>query len=228
MSLKVYMHPLSQPARAVSWACAHESTPVEEAVVNPGKDTRTGEYAEQGPILSVPRLVEDGFVLNESHAIMCYLGDKFEWKLYPAEAKVRARIHQYMNWHHQNTRRIAVGLFAPVVRPDIPISKEQIVQEKAVINATLKTVERWLATSKWLCGDCPTVADLSCYCEIGPCQDKFMGLFTLNGINLDSYPHMVGWLEACEQLPGYEKSHEMLRKASPKIRKAAERFASKL
>ncbi|CAK0834674.1 unnamed protein product, partial [Prorocentrum cordatum] len=139
-----------------------------------GKDTRTVEYAEQGPILAVPRLVEDGFVLNESHAIMSYLGDKFEWKLYPAEAG---------------------------------------------INATLKIIERWLATSRWLCGDCPTIADLSCYCEIGPCQDKFIGLFTLNGINLDSYPHIVRWLEACEKLPGYDTSHEMLRKTSPKIRK---------
>jgi glutathione S-transferase len=105
---------ISQPARAVSWACEYEGTSVEEVNIMPGKDTRTADYRKHNPIAAVPRLEEDGFVLNESHAIMCYLGDRFNWKLYPKDPQVRARIHQYMNWHHQNTRRITLSLFAPV------------------------------------------------------------------------------------------------------------------
>eukprot|EP00446_Apocalathium_sp_SHHI-4_P037683 CAMPEP_0177307326 /NCGR_PEP_ID=MMETSP0368-20130122/8188_1 /TAXON_ID=447022 ORGANISM="Scrippsiella hangoei-like, Strain SHHI-4" /NCGR_SAMPLE_ID=MMETSP0368 /ASSEMBLY_ACC=CAM_ASM_000363 /LENGTH=213 /DNA_ID=CAMNT_0018766095 /DNA_START=57 /DNA_END=694 /DNA_ORIENTATION=- len=130
----------------------------------PGKDTQTEEYRAQNPIGAVPRLVEeDGFVLNESHAIMCYLGDKFKWKLYPEDAKVRARIHQYMNWHHSNTRRITIALFAPVMRPDMPLPKEMCDAYRKEITGSrgiLSTIERFLSSSTWLCGERPTIAVL--------------------------------------------------------------------
>ncbi|CAK9031074.1 unnamed protein product [Durusdinium trenchii] len=115
----------------------------------PGKDTRSKEFQAQGFL---------GFRL----AIMAYLGDKFEWKLYPRDARIRARIHQYMNWHHQNTRRITMALFAPVMRPDLKISPEQTKQWMKEIAQTLQSIERWLNENPWLCGPAPTVADLSC------------------------------------------------------------------
>ncbi|CAK9021425.1 Glutathione S-transferase T1 (AtGSTT1) (GST class-theta member 1) (Glutathione S-transferase 10) [Durusdinium trenchii] len=191
--MKIYTMPISQPCRALSWACAYENVQVEEVQTMPGKDTRSKEFQAQGVIPAVPRLEEDGFILNESHAIMAYLGDKFEWKLYPRDARIRARIHQYMNWHHQNTRRITMALFAPVMRPDLKISPEQTKQWMKEIAQTLQSIERWLNENPWLCGPAPTVADLSCYCEVGQCLDKFTGLFKLNGIDLLGYPKLTQW-----------------------------------
>ena len=34
----------------------------------------------------------DGYCLSESHAIMCYLGDAFDWPLYPKDLKVGYKI----------------------------------------------------------------------------------------------------------------------------------------
>mmetsp|Transcript_57267 Transcript_57267/g.133923 ORF Transcript_57267/g.133923 Transcript_57267/m.133923 type:complete len:227 (+) Transcript_57267:73-753(+) len=226
--MKIYTMHISQPARALAWACACEGTKVEEVQVMPGKDTRSENYKKQGAIFAVPRLEEDGFILNESHAIMTYLGDRFNWKLYPKDAKTRARVHQYMNWHHQNTRRITLALFAPIMRPDLNLPKEVTEMWFKEIKITLQTVERWLSESAWLCGPDPTVADLSCYCEIGQCLDKYTGLFTLNNIDLAGYPKIRAWLEACEKLPGYEQSHTLLAKMGPSIRKKAEKTKSKL
>lgn len=228
MTLKVYTMPISQPARALSWACAFEGTEVEEVQTMPGKDTRSTEYRQRGPITAVPRLDDDGFVLNESHAIMAYLGDKFQWKLYPSDSKTRARIHQYMNWHHLNARRISMSLFAPVMRPDLGIPADLIDLWKKDILPTLQTVEWWLTENKWLCGPAPTVADLSCYCEIGQCLDKYTGLFSLNGIDLSKFPKVQAWLEECEKLPGYQVSHAALSKMAPAIRKKVEKLKSKL
>eukprot|EP00913_Durusdinium_trenchii_P017358 g16324.t1 len=72
-----------------------------------------------------------------------------------------------------------MALFAPVMRPDLKISPEQTKQWMKEIAQTLQSIERWLNENPWLCGPAPTVADLSCYCE-------------------------VGQLEACEQLQGFE------------------------
>jgi len=178
----------------------------------------------------VPRMDDNGLVLNESHAIMCYLGDKFNWKLYPKDPVVRAKIHEYMNWHHQNTRRISLALFSTVMRPDLKdLQTTAAVWKKDLIRpaGVLATIERLLTKSPWICGDQPTVADLSCYCEVGQCLDKYCGLFTLHGIDLAEYPCMAKWLEKCETLEGYDAAHAMLKKRSPMIReKAKEHFGA--
>merc|ERR1712094_38380 len=98
----------------------------------------------------------------------------------------------------------------PLMRPDIKLPKEVIDQARKEIGNALKAIERWLTVSPWLCGEAPTVADLSCYCEVGQCQDKFTGLFATNGIDFSAFPHICSWMERCEQLQGFETSHMML------------------
>lgn len=231
MAPKVYTMLISQPARALSWACAYEGTEVEEVQIMPGKDTRTPEYLARNPIGAVPRLEEDGLVLNESHAIMCYLGDKHKWSLYPQEPRTRALVHQYLHWHHQNTRKITICLFAPVMRPDIALPKEALEAQKKELTSprgVLSSIEQWLTSSRWLCGEQPTVADLACYCEIGQCLDKYTGLFSGNGVDLSAYPRIQEWLAECEKLEGYEKSHALLAKMGPGIKKRAAKPTAKL
>lgn len=221
--------PISQPCRALSWACRYEGTEVEEVQAMPGKDTRTEAYKMKNPIAAVPRLEEGEFVLNESHAIMCYLGDRHNWKLYPSDPQVRAKIHQYMNWHHQYARKITMGLFAPIMRPDLKMSEQSVKEALATVVVTLRALEQWLASSPWLCGEVATLADLSCYCEVGQCLDKFTGLFSIAGISLTAFPRVQLWLNHCETLKGFEESHAALATMGPKIKaKAQKSFTSKL
>merc|ERR1711971_39054 len=162
------------------------------------------------------------------HAIMCYLGDRHDWKLYPRDPRTRARIHQYMNWHHGNTRLISKALFAPVVRPDIPIPKAVIQMNTQQISGIMNAIEQWLTECPWLCGQSPTLADLSCYCEIGQCKDEYTDLFAINGFDFKQWPQVSNWLTRCESLPGYAESHALLRKVSPGIRKKATEMRAKL
>eukprot|EP00450_Noctiluca_scintillans_P001526 CAMPEP_0194482836 /NCGR_PEP_ID=MMETSP0253-20130528/4599_1 /TAXON_ID=2966 /ORGANISM="Noctiluca scintillans" /LENGTH=230 /DNA_ID=CAMNT_0039322397 /DNA_START=50 /DNA_END=742 /DNA_ORIENTATION=+ len=225
MSIRIFTHPVSQPARAVSWACLYEGTVVDEVIIMPGKDTATKEWRATHPIASVPRLEEHGFVLNESHAIMCYLGDKFGWSLYPKDPITRARVHEYMNWHHQNTRRISHSMFAPGVRSDLKIPDAVIAANRVSADGSLNTIEGFLSKDKWLCGEAPTVADLSCYCEVGQGLPQFAGLFEIHGVNLTAYPKISAWLQACEQLRGFDKSHEVLRSVGPKLQQLIKKRA---
>ena len=120
MSLSLYWMPISQPARAVAWALSHEGVEFESINVMPGKETRVRpappssalpvllppwlqalnaclsqvpDYMEKsGGIGTVPMIDDNGFFLSESHAILTYLGDKMNWKTYPKDLKIRAKI----------------------------------------------------------------------------------------------------------------------------------------
>jgi len=229
--IKMYTMPISQPARAVAWACLYEGTEVEEIQVMPGKDNKKPEYQARHAIATIPQMDDNGFVLSESHAIMFYLGEKFNWSLYPNDLKVRARIQEYFNWHWSNSRKITVGLFAPVMRPDLNIGEEFTKAQKKALTmeqgGVLPTLERLLGSQKFLCADVPTVADLALYCEIGQGMDNFLGLFTLSGINMDNYPKIVAWTKECEKLKGFEESHAALAKMAPMIKKKASQMANK-
>ena len=51
------------------------------------------DYMEKsGGIGTVPMIDDNGFFLSESHAILTYLGDKMNWKTYPKDLKIRAKI----------------------------------------------------------------------------------------------------------------------------------------
>lgn len=206
--MKLYTMPISQPARAVMWAMAYEGTACEMVQVMPGKDTRKPEFMKMSNLMgTVPCLDDGGFVVSESHAILTYLAEKQDWSLYPSSAEGRARVQQYFNWHHRNTREITLSAFAPALRPDLGL------KPKPVPKATLDTLESWLGQSAWLCGEAPTLADLSCFCEVGQCQAHFCDMVDFSG-----YPNLSRWLESCEQLKGFTESHAMLSKMAPKFR----------
>ena len=76
--------------------------------------SRHPDFLAKFPMGIVPSM-EDGDVrLSESHAILTYLGDKHGWEMYPKDPVERARVQEYLHWHHRNTREITLALFAPV------------------------------------------------------------------------------------------------------------------
>ena len=109
MALTVYGVPLSQPVRAVLWALIWKGVPFTLVPVNPGSSrkggTRHPDYLSQvNPAGTMPAINDDGFVLSECHAILAYLCEKHGWNdLYPPGEK-RAKIQEYLHFHHSNTR----------------------------------------------------------------------------------------------------------------------------
>mmetsp|Transcript_104465 Transcript_104465/g.202396 ORF Transcript_104465/g.202396 Transcript_104465/m.202396 type:complete len:228 (+) Transcript_104465:63-746(+) len=227
MPLKVYAIGLSQPARAVHWALLAEGTDHEIITTMPGSNKENGtkhpNYLAKFPFGTVPAIDHDGYCLSESHAILTYLGDTFNWKLYPKDIKLRGRINEILHWHHRNTRQISIALFAPVVRPDLGIKVETVKALTKELGAIFGQFESWLTTSKFLCGDEPTIADIAAYCEIGQCAPEYCNLF-----DFSSYPSIQRWLQVCKQIPGHAESHVMLAQMGPKIASKAKALRSKL
>jgi len=64
----------------------------------PHRDPREAEFLKLNPNAQVPVILDDGFVLWESGAIMRYLANKHRSGLWPAEPKERALCDQWLTW----------------------------------------------------------------------------------------------------------------------------------
>jgi glutathione S-transferase len=65
---------------------------------NPVRDPRVPEFLALNPNAQVPVIVDDGFVLWESGAVMRYLARKQATPLWPDDPKVRAISDQWLTW----------------------------------------------------------------------------------------------------------------------------------
>ena len=64
----------------------------------PHRDPKAPEYLALNPNGLVPVIIDDGFVLWESNAIMRYLADTRRSGLWPVAAQERALVDQWLTW----------------------------------------------------------------------------------------------------------------------------------
>lgn len=118
-------------------------------------------------------MVDKGFVLTESDAILKYLATNYNvpehW--YPRQPEKRARVDEYTAWHHTNTRPHAAKVFIMEVllarmtgEPPDPVRLRKAL---AQLSETLDKLEdMFLKRQPFLCGDDITLADLLAVCEL--------------------------------------------------------------
>ena len=146
---------------------------------------RDPEYRKINPNMKVPAIQDtvetsDGksetFSLFESHAIMRYLhesrGTPDHW--YPVDPKQRAKVNEYLDWHHLNLRQGAEGfLLLRFINPFITgkrCSEEKLNEHIEGLKNSLDMIENnWLKAGedhKFLFGYQISIADLSAASEI--------------------------------------------------------------
>lgn len=205
MPLTVYGVPVSQPCKAVMWACLYKRLPFKLDVVVPGLKQKRGalhpDYLAINPTGTIPAIEEDGFVVWESHAILTYLAQKHAWTdLYPADLQQRSIVDQYLHWHHRNARE-ASALVMPRFRPDIKIPPGMQAAALATVTKALTLIEGiWLADKDYIAGPSLTLADFSCYSEFGQLSAKFGNL-----VDFAPYPRTQEWMQRMEELPFFEE-----------------------
>ena len=106
----LYYHPISQPGRAcLSLLRAARVSPARVALKTVSFEA--GEHKSAAFLAinahgTVPALSEGTFGMGESHAIMRFLCARLRlpdhW--YPREPRARARVDEYLDWHHRHTR----------------------------------------------------------------------------------------------------------------------------
>lgn len=173
-SLEVYLDLLSQPCRAVHILLNYNKVPFTLRTVALRKgENKTPEFTRLNPLQKVPVMVDNGFVLTESVAILKYLVAKYSvpeyW--YPCQPERRAKVDEYIAWHHTNTRPHTAKVFImEVLLPRMTgsaVDGVRLERALAELKATLDHLESmFLKRQPFLCGDDITLADLLAVCEL--------------------------------------------------------------
>ena len=112
---------------------------------------KTPEFEKVNPRQVVPVIVDDGFVLGESRAILAYLINKYSpnHALYPTDARKRAQIDRVMYLTAEMFERFK-GIVRPVLREGAWPAPEG---PKLAYFELLKALELLASGKKFLAGD---------------------------------------------------------------------------
>ncbi|XP_012671417.1 glutathione S-transferase theta-2 [Clupea harengus] len=173
-AVEVYLDLLSQPCRAVQifLRCTTIPHTVKPVALRKGEN-KTSEFTKLNPMQKVPVMVDNGFVLTESDAILKYLATNYDvpehW--YPRHPERRAKVNEYTAWHQTNTRPHAAKVFIlEVLMPRMtgqPAEPTRVQKALVELSGTLDKLEdMFLKRQPFLCGDDISLADLLAVCEI--------------------------------------------------------------
>lgn len=215
----LYLDTLSQPCRAVNLFLLANNVPFETKIVNLAKGEQLSkEFSEINPFQKVPVLEHNGFVLTESVAILRYLCREINvadhW--YPKDSINQAKVDEYMEWQHANTRYNCAMYFQEKYLKPLLLGKpsnEKLV--KMYFDGMEKTCDNlvtvWLKNKSFLCGNEISVADLLGACELE--QPRMAGYDPRDG-----RPVLRDWLDRVRSMlqPHYDTVHGRLNKVCSK------------
>jgi glutathione S-transferase len=166
-------------------------------------DLKTPEYLALNPNGKVPCLVDEGFVLWESNAIMQYLADKAGHPtLFPRDARQRADVVRWQCWElaHYN-KALGILAFETVAKPGfnlgtpiqalIDISLEQLKQFAPVLDQHLRGRTH-------VSGDQLTIADYS--------MVHLEWFRTRTPFDWSPYPHLNAYYDRIAQIEHWVKT----------------------
>ena len=166
----------------------HEPVPVNL----PEKQQKTPEYLAMNPLGLVPTLDDDGVVIRDSQAILCYLARKYgDGSWLPDDPIGLGHVMEWLSYSANEMLHgcaLARALILFNREGDLPAAQERARQSLAVLDAHL-------ADRDWLVGDAPTVADVANY--------VYAGLVHQGDVDPLAYANVVKWFDRIEALPGY-------------------------
>lgn len=154
--MKFYFDLLSQPSRSLFIFMKLNEIPFEPMVTKLSRGQHlSNAYKEVNRFKMVPCIIsDDGLKLSETVAIFRYLvasnPDKVADYWYPKDLKERAKVDEYLEWQHTNTRSGCAGYvrtkyLEPTISWKGP-SKEKIEEAKTKMEAALDLIENiWLS-----------------------------------------------------------------------------------
>ncbi|XP_053677843.1 glutathione S-transferase theta-1-like [Anopheles nili] len=218
-NLKLYFDLMSQPSRALWIFLEKTKIPYEKCLVNLGKgEHMTEEFKAINRFQKVPCISDNQINLAESVAIVRYICREYSvpdhW--YPVDSRRRARVDEYLEWQHHNTRASCAVYFQYLwLRPRMfgtKVDPKRAEQYKTQMESCLDFIEREFlgGGSRFIVGDEISVADLLAACEIE--QPKMAGYDPCVG-----RPNLTEWMARVREAtnPFYDQAHKLVYKIAP-------------
>ena len=138
----------------------------------------------------IPAIVDEGFAVFESGAILIYLAEK-TGMLLPTDRQGRSRVIQWLMWQMgglgpmQGQANVFLRYFPETLQPAIDRYQNEVRRLFGVMNTRLAEAE-YLA-------DAYSIADIACYPWIAQAD--------WSGVPLAPYPHLQRWFETLGRRP---------------------------
>ncbi|MBM0490134.1 glutathione S-transferase family protein [Aeromonas jandaei] len=166
-------------------------------------ETQTPDFLAMNPNGKIPVLeLAPGDLLAESNAILFYLAQGSS--LWPTDPRQQADVLKWMFFEqYSHEPYIAVARFM-VRYLGLPESQEARLDGlKAGGEKALAVMEQQLKKSSYLCGEAPTIADISLYAYTHVAEE---GIFSLQGwpairdwiTRIEAHPHHMSLPAACQ------------------------------
>jgi glutathione S-transferase len=209
MALTFYWGSGSPPSWRVMLALEHKGVPYESKLLSfSDGDLKKPEYLAINPRSKVPAIVDDGFALYESVAILEYLDQRYPdlgSLLYPrnvrAAANVRRLIQEVDHYVAPAATRVTRQVFSK--RPE-DRDPNEIADARATLIGELARFEGAM-TSDFL-GGVLSAADFSLYPLLAG-QRRVAQREPAYSIMGDVGPKLSGWMKRIESLPFYDKTY---------------------
>jgi glutathione S-transferase len=158
-------------------------------------ETRTPGFLTKNPNGRIPALeLDDGTVLAESNAIMCFLADGTPY--WPAERLARAQALQWM-FFEQYSHEPYVATPRFIIKhlgPSHPRMAE-LPDRQATGNQALAVMEGHLARRAFFVGESYTIADIALYAYTHVAHE--------GGLDLGRFANIRAWLARVRGQPGH-------------------------
>ncbi|WP_411906912.1 glutathione S-transferase family protein [Rhizobium mayense] len=171
--------------------------PYELQPVNVRKgDQKAEAFLALNPNGKVPVLVDDGFVLTESAAILVYLAEK-TGKLLPQEAIGRARVFEQLFFHASGLSPAFgnAGFFKRSSPEPQPVAEARFTTEAERI---LGLLDAKLASQPFAAGEEFTIADIAHF--------GWMWRIQFPGLTLEGRPNLSRWYQAVAARPAVQQA----------------------
>lgn len=159
-------------------------------------EQKSGVFLGLNPNGKVPVLVDDGFVLTESAAILVYLAEK-TGKLLPAEGSARARVFEQLFFHASGLSPAFgnTGFFKRSSPEPQPVAESRFANEAERI---LGLLDAMLGKQPFVAGDAFTIADIVHFGWLWRRQ--------FPGLSLDDRPNLSRWYDAVTARPAVQRA----------------------
>ncbi|KAM8703099.1 hypothetical protein ACLKA7_005431 [Drosophila subpalustris] len=162
------------------------------------------EFVKINPQHTIPTIVDDGFVLWESRAILSYLVEKYgkDDSLYPKDPQKRALINQRLYFDMGTLYKSSAEYYYPQYMHNKPADPEAFKK----VEAALELLNTFLEGQTFVAGDHLTIADISILATVST--------FAIADLQISDYPNVDKWYANAQKVtPGWEENWEAVLEA---------------
>ncbi|GAB4195747.1 MAG: glutathione S-transferase family protein [Coleofasciculaceae cyanobacterium] len=200
--LTLYHAPISANSRRVWIALLEKGLPFEEVILKLDGDQVQTEFLEINPFHHIPVLVDDGFRVIESLAILDYLEAKYPTPaLMPTEAQAIAKV-----------RMVELVTITELLPPTIRLTSQalglseneskKLEKARQQVVTVLNFLENVLEDSPYFCSEYLTLGDIAA----GTVVPQLPSI----GVPLDDYPKLKTWSERLMKRESWQKTQPSL------------------